>query len=383
MRKRIIGLFLVLLSIFVTTNVKAWEVDNLTLSNIKIVDNKIVSFDITFDLPEYYGEATSWIVVQKGEFDPGNPDEDDYGDFTDFGNINNIYNFSCYEDVINNEEFMKLYGVVGISPENNTGFLSFGDDYTHIHQSINVSNLNLSEDEEYNMYLWTLSWEDFYPDAYLGKLTIDGVGNFDVIDKQGDSGTIEGYYKVTFDTNGGSNVVDQTIKENDKIVEPEDPTKEGYVLEGWYTDPELTNKFDFDTPVTEEITLYANWVVEYKMLSDDQTYKLKSNVNIVFKAEGELSKVTGIMIDDKEVAESNYELESGSTILTLKSSYLDTLSVGGHKLTIKYNDGFASTNFAVKEADVTNPSTGDNIIYYVVLFSICLSSIIVCRKIKL
>ncbi|MGN0804197.1 MAG: Ig-like domain-containing protein [Candidatus Coproplasma sp.] len=37
-------------------------------------------------------------------------------------------------------------------------------------------------------------------------------------------------------------------------------TKDGYSIEGWYTDSALTSKFDFSTPITSDITLYAKWV---------------------------------------------------------------------------------------------------------------------------
>lgn len=38
-------------------------------------------------------------------------------------------------------------------------------------------------------------------------------------------------------------------------------SKDGHALEGWYTDSELTNRFNFSTAITSDITLYANWVV--------------------------------------------------------------------------------------------------------------------------
>jgi uncharacterized repeat protein (TIGR02543 family) len=37
--------------------------------------------------------------------------------------------------------------------------------------------------------------------------------------------------------------------------------KTGYVLEGWYTDSALTQPFDFNTVVTEDMTLYAKWAI--------------------------------------------------------------------------------------------------------------------------
>ncbi|MDR0682503.1 MAG: InlB B-repeat-containing protein [Dysgonamonadaceae bacterium] len=68
-------------------------------------------------------------------------------------------------------------------------------------------------------------------------------------------------YTVTFESNGGSEVAPQTVVHNDKATEPEDPTKEGNTFAGWYSDSELTTLYDFDTPVTADITLYAKWTV--------------------------------------------------------------------------------------------------------------------------
>ena len=67
-------------------------------------------------------------------------------------------------------------------------------------------------------------------------------------------------YTVKFESNGGSTVADQKVNYNGKATKPADPTKSGYTFAGWYTDKEtLTNKYDFDTPVIKDITLYAKW----------------------------------------------------------------------------------------------------------------------------
>ena len=69
------------------------------------------------------------------------------------------------------------------------------------------------------------------------------------------------YYTVTFETNGGSAVEAQTVAEGECASEPEAPTMEGYTFAGWYTDAELTEAYDFTTPVTADVTLYAAWEV--------------------------------------------------------------------------------------------------------------------------
>ena len=66
-------------------------------------------------------------------------------------------------------------------------------------------------------------------------------------------------YKITFDSNGGSEVAAVTVKENDKLEKPEDPTREGYTFGGWYYNEEL---YDFELPVKQDMTLEAGWAVE-------------------------------------------------------------------------------------------------------------------------
>lgn len=65
---------------------------------------------------------------------------------------------------------------------------------------------------------------------------------------------------VRFETNGGSEVPDQTVAHGEKVTRPDDPVKEGYHLEGWYSDIDLQNRWDFDRDtVAGNMTLHAKW----------------------------------------------------------------------------------------------------------------------------
>ncbi len=66
-------------------------------------------------------------------------------------------------------------------------------------------------------------------------------------------------YTVTFDTNGGSAVSAQSVKAGECAKEPTAPTKGELYFAGWYADSALTVPYDFGTPVTGDITLYAKW----------------------------------------------------------------------------------------------------------------------------
>lgn len=63
-------------------------------------------------------------------------------------------------------------------------------------------------------------------------------------------------HTVTFDANGGSTVASQTVDDKAKAVKPANPTRSGWTLDGWYLDGV---KYDFNTPVTRDITLKAGW----------------------------------------------------------------------------------------------------------------------------
>ena len=71
-----------------------------------------------------------------------------------------------------------------------------------------------------------------------------------------------------------------------------------------------------------------------------------------------------VQVDGKDLDASNYTVKEGSTIVTLKASYLETLSVGKHTLSIVSDTGTAATEFTIKAApaadNTQSPQTGDS-----------------------
>ena len=63
------------------------------------------------------------------------------------------------------------------------------------------------------------------------------------------------FYTVVFDSNGGSFVESQNVRENRSAVEPASPVKDGYTFAGWYTDRNFTSRYDFRNIVTENLYL--------------------------------------------------------------------------------------------------------------------------------
>ena len=68
-------------------------------------------------------------------------------------------------------------------------------------------------------------------------------------------------YTVTFNSNDGTSVASQNVNAGEKLEEPTPaPTKEGFTFDGWYEDLTSSKKFDFNTPITDSMTLYAKWI---------------------------------------------------------------------------------------------------------------------------
>ena len=87
-----------------------------------------------------------------------------------------------------------------------------------------------------------------------------------------------------------------------------------------------------------------------------------SDGNITIRGNGDFSKFTGVKVDGNLIDKSNYTAKEGSTIITLKASYLNTLSAGTHTVEILWTDGSASTTFTAKAntSDNSNNNQNDN-----------------------
>ena len=103
----------------------------------------------------------------------------------------------------------------------------------------------------------------------------------------------------------------------------------------------------------------------------NQKYTITKNNEAKFKinADFRLFDDGKVYVDNELVDPKNYTAESGSTIITLKKEFVDTLSVGEHTLKVVFNDGGeAITTFNVARVTVPtdNPQTGDNIGFYII-----------------
>lgn len=88
---------------------------------------------------------------------------------------------------------------------------------------------------------------------------------------------------------------------------------------------------------------------QYEMIEGvDSIVYLSRKDNATFKSNADYSKFLYVSVDYVEVDPVNYLASEGSTVSELKASYLSTLSIGTHVLSIYSNDGFATCNFVIR-----------------------------------
>ncbi|MDD4390849.1 MAG: S-layer homology domain-containing protein [Eubacteriales bacterium] len=95
--------------------------------------------------------------------------------------------------------------------------------------------------------------------AFTADEALSKVFPWKIDSSENDGLPVFGSYTIIFNSNGGSAVPNQSIIYSETATEPADPTKDNNTFGGWYSDSDLTSAFDFSTPITDDITLYAKW----------------------------------------------------------------------------------------------------------------------------
>ena len=115
---------------------------------------------------------------------------------------------------------------------------------------------------------------------------------------------------ISFETNGGTEIESMVV--DDDFEMPSNPTKSGYVFDGWYTDKDLTQPFKVAeiSKYTESFTIYAKWRDEQTTLAKPENIAFEDNVVTWGAVDGEGSEISyfvsvdggGVMTDDGGVA---------------------------------------------------------------------------------
>ena len=128
----------------------------------------------------------------------------------------------------------------------------------------------------------------------------------------------------------------------------------------------VSNSAGTDTSNTAVLTVMENTTpapdsVDYEILDGANTsWEQNSDGSLSIRGSGEFSKFVGVKIDGNLVDVKNYTVKKGSTIVTLKADYLNTLSVGNYTFEIIWTDGTAATRFTVIKSDSGSDETKDN-----------------------
>ena len=119
-----------------------------------------------------------------------------------------------------------------------------------------------------------------------------------------------------------------------------------------------------------EIEVVVEKIVYEVTEGANQKYVITKNNEAKFRINADYSLFDGkVYVDGVLVDSENYTSLSGSTIITFKKEYVDTLSAGEHTLKVTFTDGGeATTTFTVANVtpEIDNPKTGDNIAVYIV-----------------
>lgn len=138
-----------------------------------------------------------------------------------------------------------------------------------------------------------------------------------------------------------------------------------------YSDPNLpaSSKRMVGKENAAKLDAVLKALTDYDIVKQSAKYYVKgSHKKLTFTANGYFGKFTGIEVDGKTVDAQYYKAESGSTIVTLKSSYLEQLDTGEHAIRILYTDGGTDgKDFFRIHVNNGNPFTGDDT--HMLLFS--------------
>ena len=174
------------------------------------------------------------------------------------------------------------------------------------------------------------------------------------------------YYTVTFDSNGGTNIDSVVIKENDVIIEPSSPEKEGYTFEYWELDGK---QYDFNTKVTSEITLIAKWQEIDKEQDDNQNNNQSTNnqtTNNQSSSNTNSNKTDVINLND-DISVTLYHIDTGDPSCFFYMHAINLKTVFPNAEITKNNNGISDANYSpfediyALETEISNEDITNNL----------------------
>ncbi len=126
-------------------------------------------------------------------------------------------------------------------------------------------------------------------------------------------------FTVAFNSDGGSEVASQEVASGEKATKPKNPTKKGYTFKEWQKDGA---KFDFKTPITENMELKAIWTVRTSTGGGSSS---TSSYKITTKIENGTITPENISVEKNEDQEFTFKVDDGYEITDV---LVDGKSVG-------------------------------------------------------
>ena len=201
---------------------------------------------------------------------------------------------------------------------------------------------------------------DGHADSVILTYTFDSTGGSG---GGGGGGGGTSRYTVSFESNGGSKVSNQTVTRNSVMKEPTAPTKENFDFDGWYSDKELKTKYDFSAKVTKSFTLYAKWTEKDNSVNqiiltigkkDAQVFgKAKSN-DVAPKIEKDRTMLPARFVAENLGAKVDWDGEKQLVTITGKNLKTD------ENVTILITIGSATVKVNGKEIKLDSPAFIEN-----------------------
>lgn len=242
-----------------------------------------------------------------------------------------------------------------------------------------ISDIKVSEGASYTID--NITWWESENGMYFGNMSTDSVFQDN-----------SSYYYII------------TLKANDGYVFASDENNEytgsATTADSNFIDVYLNNESNLE--IVGENIIFGD--LTYKVIEGaNQTYVVgeSTEAKFVIDADYSLFEEEGrVIVDENEVAPSNYEATESSTVITLKKDYVDTLSEGEHSLFVIFsNYKYAETTFNVTKnssssstnttTEITPPNTGidnkntDNYnLFYVLMLSLGLNKLMINTRKK-
>lgn len=162
-------------------------------------------------------------------------------------------------------------------------------------------------------------------------------------------------FTVQFETNGAGTIAPVTVNKNDKLTAPEDPVKADGIDPGlyvgkidpdsgssvfvaWYTEPEFTNEYDFETPVTSDFTLYAKWdSSDSPVVVDTEESPLDLKTAVEWLNENAVSKSEYTLVLASDKSSGNFAFNADATLYVVGQKEARTLTMRFYYSDIKAN----------------------------------------------